>query len=552
MDPDATSPMSTQTQYPSTNATSAVTLASPALHNYSTVSNHPGIALSTHHHSHLPEPPGYSTSQWHGATTNHPRPSLAPFGMPRMLSYPRYPYVPNASGHGMPQGYPTAYGSQYSEPRYLPPAVVPPTYGHVPHDYHNTIANWYPQTIGMNTPHSMTMMPYGYLPQHPVVNTLYGNVANVHNPPHTRTTLLKFPINASHRPPLQRETIPPAVEVYTRLPYNVSSDFSSPLVSQSEESSILSNQVNTQENALPITPIVLLHNDSSAINSPPANRLCLTDNLEQPGPSSTNSTPNATGSDQLDSHDTTQRLSQILSKNDFKLVYEKLYPIRSEWSNFGIALDLPPSTIKQISKDNKTCEDCFHESLNRLFKSRQLTWSKIIEALRKPTLQQNNLATEIESAVVAMDPPTLAPVSLAGNLSLEKLCLIPVDKVWYQLGLWLGVKEYILIKIKTKDEKTKLFKAFLEFLYSSTDYKNIISQQEKEQAQSLLESENYDEFIKLFPSDKIYSRKVVEISKCLFPQLLTALVKVGKRDVAENICSNRGMPVFDHNLMIPN
>ena len=92
-----TDPMSTQTQYPSTNATSAVTVASPALHNYSTVSNHPGIALSTHHHSHLPEPPGYSTSQWYGATTNHPQPPLAPFGMPH-LSYPRYP---NASGHSM-------------------------------------------------------------------------------------------------------------------------------------------------------------------------------------------------------------------------------------------------------------------------------------------------------------------------------------------------------------------------------------------------------------------------------------------------------------------
>ncbi len=539
MDPDATDPMSTQTHYPLTNATSAVTVASPARHNYSTVSNHPGIALSTHHHSHLSEPPGYSTSQW--GATNHPRLPLAPFEMPHMFASPRYLSVTIASGHGMTQGYPIPYDPQYSERRYLSPAVVPPTYGRVPHDYHNTLANCHPQ---INLYPDMNTM--GYLPQHPVVNTLHGNVANVHNPP-TRTTPWQFPINASHRHPLQRETIPPAVEVYMSLPYNVSSDFSSPqdnLVSQSEESSILSNQVITQENAL---PIVLLHNDSSAINSPPAKKLCLTDDLEQPGPSSTNSTPNATGSDQLDSHDTTQRLSQILSENDFKLVYEKLYPIRSEWSNFGIALDLPPSTIKQISKDNKTCEDCFHESLNRLFKSRQLTWSKIIEALRKPTIEQNNLATEIESAVVAMDPPTQAPVSLVaiGNLSLEELCLLPVDKVWYQLGLWLGVKEQRLKKMKKKDKKLNLlFGAFLELRYETTDYKRLCSKtfpdDQKKKARRLLESEKYEDFIKLFPLNKqVDARKLVEMSKSLFPRLMTALVKVGNREMAENICSNR-------------
>ena len=147
-----TDPMSTQAQYPSTNETSAVTVASPALHNYSTVSNHPGIALSTHYHSHLPEPPGYSTSQWYGATTNHP--PLVPFGMPRMLSYPRYP---NASSYGMPQGYPTAYGSQYPEPRYLPPGVVPPTYGgHVPY---NASGDWHTQTDPYPDMNAM-----GYLP----------------------------------------------------------------------------------------------------------------------------------------------------------------------------------------------------------------------------------------------------------------------------------------------------------------------------------------------------------------------------------------------------
>ena len=93
--------------------------------------------------------------------------------------------------------------------------------------------------------------------------------------------------------------------------------------------------------------------------------------------------------------------------------------------------------MKQISKDHKTCEDSYRETLYRLFQSRKLTWSKIIEALRQPTIEHNNLATKIESAVVAS---TLASKRLR-KLSFEELCLLPVDKVWYQLGLWLRIDE---------------------------------------------------------------------------------------------------------------
>ena len=548
MDLHVTDPMSTQTQYPSTNATSAVTVASPALHNYST---HPGIALSAHHHSHLPEPPGYDTSQWYGATTNHP--PLVPSEMPRMLSYPRYTSVTNASGHGMPQGYPTAYGPQYSEPRYLPPAVVPPTYGHVPYNYYNTLANWHTLTnsyLGMNTPHGMTMMPYEYLPQHPVVNTSYGNVVNVRNPPHTRLTAplqfqgqpFEWPINASQH----CETIPPVTNFPVPNSSIQSGVFSSPQDNSHSQSegAISTNQINLQENILPTAPIVSLHNDSSVTSSPATKRLRLTDSSELPGPSqsaiSTNSTPNITS--QTESK---QYLNQVLSEEMFKSVHEKLYPIRSEWSNFGLALGLPPTTIKQISKDHKTCEDCFYETLDRLFQSRELTWSKITEALKKPTLQQINLATEIERAVLEMAPPTQAPVNLVGNFSLEELCHLPVDKVWYQLGLWLGVEEQRLIKIKKKDKKLNLlFRAFLELPYESTDYKCLCKRfpdDQKEKARRLLESKKYEDFIKLFPLDKqVDARKLVEMSKSLFPRLVTALVKVGNREMAENISSSRG------------
>ncbi len=475
MDPDVTDPMSTQTQYPSTNATSAVTVASPVLHNYSTVSNHPGIALSTHHHSHLPEPPGYGTSQWYGAT-NHP--PLAPLAMPRMLANPRYLSAPNASGHGRPQGYPTTYGPQYSEPRYLPPSVVP--YGGlVPYNYHNVPPNWWPQANSfrdMNlwyaqsratpTPLSNDLhyTAYEYTPQYRPLNALYGNEEHKHRSQFIPrpTTPLQFqgqpsewPINTSQRP---CETIPPAVATDTNLGRTSSiqsSDHYSPqddFDCQSEEGGI-----SLQGSVLPTTPIVSLHNDL------PLSSLT----AEQSGLS-------LKISGETKSQYKTHFFSQVVSENNFKSVYEKLYPIRSEWSNFGIALGLPPSTINQISKDHKTCEDCFYETLDRLFQSRELTWSKITEALKKPTLQQINLATEIERAVLEMAPPTQAPVNLVGNFSLEELCHLPVDKVWYQLGLWLGVEEQRLIKIKKKDKKLNLlFRAFLDLRYETTDYERL-------------------------------------------------------------------------------
>ena len=587
MDPDVTDLMSTQSQYPSTNATSAVTVASPALHNYST---DPGIALSAHHHSHLPEPPGYDTSQWYGATTNHP--PLVPSEMPRMLSYTRYTSVTNASSHGMPQGYPTAYGPQYSEPRYLPPGVVPPTYGgHVPYNYHNVPPNWYPQANSFSdmnlwyarnseTPPPMSndlhytayihAPPFYYHPQ----NAIYGNEV-MYPPPFIPTAPLQFrgqsferPINTSHHPPTQRETIPPtppAIAIDTNLACTVStscskqsSEYSSPQDNyQSEEGSEVNmhplsltlNQKSPEENPLPNTPIVSLHNDLSVISSSPIKRLRLTDSLEQqPGPSvSTTSTSTVQGD--INYRDTRKRCSQLPapSQENLDFIFEKLYRVCPKWYDFGLALGLMAFNLEQISIDNKEkCQDCLRETLLARVRKKQLTWSEILKALRNNTVNENALATEIELEMVELNTLTQAPDNLSGNLSLEELCLLPVDKVWYQFGLWLGVEEYRLIDIKKKNEKIKLlFEAFL--VYDSTDYRwlcrSLIDSQQ-EQARSLLESEKYDEFIKLFlPDKKIDAIKVVEISKCLFPRLLTALIRVGKRDVAENICSKKGMPI---------
>ncbi len=224
--------------------------------------------------------------------------------------------------------------------------------------------------------------------------------------------------------------------------------------------------------------------------------------------------------DQLYSHDTTKRFSKILSKDDFLFLYKMLCPVKTDWFNFGLALDLPEWTLEEIKLDNRKCDSCFRETLSKLLETSQLTYNKITAALKMNILQQNNLAMDIERRVLALDSSRQTQNSMLRILSLEKLCLLPVDKVWYQFGLWLGVEQQKLIEIKKTDEKKKfLFKAVLKSLYDSVDYNKRLckgfTDDQTGQAQRLIE------------------KKMIG--------LMIALIKVGKRDVAENICSNRGM-----------
>ena len=64
--------------------------------------------------------------------------------------------------------------------------------------------------------------------------------------------------------------------------------------------------------------------------------------------------------------------------------------------------------------------------------------------------------------------------ALSGEPTLEELKYLPVEKVWYQLGLWLEIKEWRLQRIKHTRETDKLRAEdmFIEFYKSALGEKN--------------------------------------------------------------------------------
>ena len=84
-------------------------------------------------------------------------------------------------------------------------------------------------------------------------------------------------------------------------------------------------------------------------------------------------------------------------KPTFNIVYDRLIPICSEWHNFGLALGLTQNKLKEIDSDNKMCKNCLRETLSVRINDTPLTWRDVVNALRKDTVRNNELAQKIES-----------------------------------------------------------------------------------------------------------------------------------------------------------
>ena len=88
--------------------------------------------------------------------------------------------------------------------------------------------------------------------------------------------------------------------------------------------------------------------------------------------------------------------SKASPRPTFSLVFETLFPICSEWHNFGLPLGLLESTLKRIKHNNSVCEDCLRETLAVRISDKPLTWRDVIRTLRSVTVSNNELAMTIE------------------------------------------------------------------------------------------------------------------------------------------------------------
>ena len=246
------------------------------------------------------------------------------------------------------------------------------------------------------------------------------------------------------------------------------------------------------------------------------------------------------------------RLSPLpaLSVPTFNVVYTVLYSVRAKWYELGLLLGFSAESLDSIRIDEfYQTEGCLRTMLHKRMETKQFTWEEIVVALRSPTVNRNDLAERIEKGDLNYSKKFGVDYDLREEPMLEELCALPVKKVWYQLGVWLGVEDIILSRKKydwPSDKLKWIFTAFLNLPIGTKEYKKLIqtsSEDVRERAKELIKHSKLKAFIGLFPSSKQTAAK--ELAKRRkdpkYPTLITALVKVGKRKIAEEVCSRKGI-----------
>ena len=252
-----------------------------------------------------------------------------------------------------------------------------------------------------------------------------------------------------------------------------------------------------------------------------------------------------------------------LMPNDLHQVFTEVYATRPKWNNIGLAFNLPPATLESIKiKHREDPDNCLREMLyTRLKLEHPLTWRDVVNGLRCSTVGETALANKLATkyGLEQNNSPELETCTmksaLSGRPTLDELCSLPVKKVWYPLGLWLGVEERVLQRIKQshlQQPHVEMFKAFLEDIKNTRQYEQVISalpDELREVAKELfakegpLETNEFELVIGELPWEKKEVAKELLAKKGpkSYGQLVGALVKVGKKKVAEEICTKKGI-----------
>ncbi len=97
-------------------------------------------------------------------------------------------------------------------------------------------------------------------------------------------------------------------------------------------------------------------------------------------------------------------VGSILTIDDLNSVNEKLIQVAADWFYLGLALGLRHGTLKDIRDDYHGNKDYLCEMLAaRLKTGPPLTYSKICQSLRSPTVDRDVLAATIEKECTGMN-----------------------------------------------------------------------------------------------------------------------------------------------------
>ena len=83
-----------------------------------------------------------------------------------------------------------------------------------------------------------------------------------------------------------------------------------------------------------------------------------------------------------------------------KALLHELYPVRASWYNIGIELDIPYTTLDCFKQNYSDQLELMREMLKHWLKTAvdpPPSWEAVVTALRLPTVNEKNVAGQLES-----------------------------------------------------------------------------------------------------------------------------------------------------------
>ena len=269
---------------------------------------------------------------------------------------------------------------------------------------------------------------------------------------------------------------------------------------------------------------------------------------------------------------------------------EAIWNARAKWRDIGRKLGLNDGDIQAIHEYDDG--ECLHKVLSQWMHTGKATIYDLMAVLESEVIDRPDIARKIRSrkgedrgkvgldeeyfgdtasesnsfesirAVLTLhillfyfaasedDPISSMRAALSGEPTFEEVSILPVSEVWYQLGMWLGVKEQVLMKIKHSVQSNKTSCMFEEYLISKQITKN--QQNLSAKAKAVLERFFNENFPAQLASLQVMISRLDDfernIAEELFHQvkkqretLVLGLVKVGLRDTAKKICESKGL-----------
>ena len=108
---------------------------------------------------------------------------------------------------------------------------------------------------------------------------------------------------------------------------------------------------------------------------------------------------------------------------------EKVFGVRTKWYNVGLRLGVSADVLDSIrSQHGPDPDECFREMLKRWLQScdPSPTWSALVKALRSPTVNQHQLARQVEEEYCPREGQDDSPASSRGREYAGHTCILAV------------------------------------------------------------------------------------------------------------------------------